>query len=260
MAPQGDGKQVPVTSHYPEVLIRLLEDLAEETHVPKAHHLREALRGYLRDQGKLSKPLFEIEAVRVPVIISARYRRHASLPEMYALIAIGKHLHPASIDVYLSSDEILRQGRTLEGSYVLLGGPKNNPVTAEALQALDAVRPLTLRLEVDSESGAAEILDRRTGERFRSDQAVEEQVPHDFSDYGVAVKAPHPQTGKPIYLCAGCHAFGTYAALRALIEPELVEGLVRRLGQPDAAFECLVHTRVRNFVPETPTIVDLVER
>ena len=260
MATEGEGKAIPVTSHYPEALVRLLEDLADETDIPKARHLREALRQYLRAQGKLRKPLFDIEAARVPVIISARYQRHASLPEMYALIAIGKHLHPAAIDVYLSSDEVLRGGRTLEGSFVLLGGPKNNPITSEVLAALDREKPLTLRMEVDPESARAEILDRRTGERFRSDQAVEEQVPTDFSDYGLAIKAPHPASGKTIYICAGCHAFGTYAALRALIEPELADALVRRLSRPNAAFECLAHTRVRNFVPETPSIVDLVER
>lgn len=260
MAVEDEGKAIPITSHYPRALIQLLEEHAEETHIPKAHHLREALRQYLQAQGRLPKPLFDTKSTRVPVIISARYQRHASLPEMYALIAIGKHLYPAILDAYLSSDEILRQGRVLEGTFVLLGGPRNNAITAEMLTALNAVKPLTLRMVANDDSGDAEILDQRTGDRFRSDQAVEEQVPNDFNDYGLALAAPHPQTGKPIYICAGCHAFGTYAALRALTEPELVATLLRRLPCPTAPFECLVHTRVRNFVPETPTILDVVKR
>jgi hypothetical protein len=260
MTAEGEGKAIPVTSHYPQMLIQLLEELSEETHIPKARHLREALRQYLQAQGRLPKPLFNVDAARVPVIISARYQRHASLPEMYALITIGKHLYPATLDAYLSSDETLRTGRTLEGTFVLLGGPKNNAITAEVLAALDAVKPLTLRMEINSDTGAAEIHDKRTGQRLRSDQAVEEQVPTDFNDYGLAVAAPHPQTGKNVYICAGCHAFGTYAALRALTEPDLVVTLLRRLSSPTTPFECLVHTRVRNFVPETPTILDVVER
>lgn len=251
-----EDRNIAVTSQYPQRMLNALDELAQQTHVPKAHHFRAALRQYLESQGKLPLPILDFCQSRVPVIVSARTRGYASLPETYALMALSDHLFPVRLDVYLSTDKTLRTGRVLgqEGS-IVVGGPRRNQVAAQVLAMLRSRLPFEMTSA--SKSRYTSIINRETGERWTPDHAEAEKVSHDFADYGLLVRAHWPQTGTPVVLCAGCHAFGTYGAVRALTEPAPMEVLQRLLRDRDSQFGAVVQVRVRNFSPEPPMIVDL---
>ena len=250
-------KSIAFTSYYPRELLEQLEELAQQTHIPKAHHLREALRQHLENQGRLPRPLLEFCGERVPVIISARQPQHGSLPEMYALMELSDYLYPTQLDVYLSNDKILEPTGVLEGSFIALGGPDKNRVSAKILQSLSQQMAVHMFLERQDDGRVAVIKNQATGEKWRADEVEMEAIPHDFSDYGLIVKAPLAQGEGAIVICAGCHAFGTHAAVRALTLPRTAALMQRLLREPDGYFEAVVQARVRNFCPQLPAVADL---
>jgi len=255
-----EQRQIAVTNQYPRDLLSRLDELVVASHIPKAHHLREALRNYLEAHGRYPRPLWEFCSSQVPVIISSRKEREsASLPEMYALIKLGDHIYPSRMDVYLSSDPALRRGTMLaDSSFVVLGGPRANRVAGELLRHWDRQVPFKLREQKSAGHATYTIHNRATGERWVPDFARAERVPNDFSDFGLVVKASSPHGSKTCLLLAGCHAFGTHAAVRALCDPRSVAVINRLLPSAEAHFAAVVQVRVRNFSPEPPTIADLV--
>jgi len=248
MAPRraGDSELVAVTNQYPKEVLEGLNDLAALTHSPKAHHLREALRNYLEANGRLPRPLWEFCGEQVPVIISSRDEaRTASL------------LFPSRLDVYLHSDPSWRRGTELYGSFIVLGGPRQNRAAVELLESWDGRIPFALK-ETGADGGPSyAIHNRETGEAWVPDTAPGDRVPNDFSDFGLVVKAPSPQNSGTCLLLAGCHAFGTHAAVRALTDARSVAVLTRLLPATDAHFAAVVQVRVRNFWPEPPVVADL---
>jgi len=251
-----EDRNVAVTTQYPQRMLNALDDLAQQTHVPKAHHFRSALKQFLESQGKLPRPILDFCQSRVPVIVSARTQGHASLPETYALMALGDHLFPVRLDAYLSTDKTLQAGRVLgQEPFIVLGGPRRNQVSAQVLNMLRDRLPF--EMPTASKSRYASIVNRETGERWTPDHAEAEKVSHDFSDYGLLVRAQWDGSGTPLVLCAGCHAFGTYGAVRALTERSPLEVLQRLLREKDSNFGAVIQVRVRNFSPEPPMVVDL---
>jgi hypothetical protein len=250
---------VAVTNQYPRELLEDLDGLASSTHIPKAHHLREALRSYLEAHGSRPRPLWEFCGQRVPVIISSRQgRQSASLPEMYALIKLGDHLYPSRPDVYLSSDALQRRATVFAGPFIVLGGPRQNEAAAELLNHWDRLTPFQLREQRSGSHPTYAFHNRDTGERWVPDSARGDRVADEFSDFGLVVKAGSPYSEATCLLLAGCHAFGTHAAVRALADPRSVAVISRLIPAPDAHFAAVVQVRVRNFSPEPPAIADLV--
>jgi len=249
---------VAVTNQYPKDVLKALNELADVTHSPKAHHLREALRRHLEAHGQLRRPLWEFCGAQVPVIISSLDERQtASLPEMYALIQLGDRLAPSRLDVYLDSDPAWKRGTDLRDSFIVLGGPRQNRVAAELLGHWDEVLPFELT-ETESSGGAGYTLrNRQTGETWVPDSAPGERVANDFSDFGLVVKAPSPRGSGTCLLLAGCHAFGTHAAVRALTDRRSVAVIRRLLPSADTHFAAVVQVRVRNFWPEPPVVAEL---
>ncbi|HUU55048.1 MAG TPA: hypothetical protein VMY87_09025 [Armatimonadota bacterium] len=249
---------VAVTNQYPKDVLEALSELVAVTHSPKAHHLREALRSHLETHGQLSRPLWEFCGEQVPVIISSLDERQtASLPEMYALIQLGDRLAPSRLDVYLASDPAWKRGTDMRDSFIVLGGPRQNRVGAELLGQWDKVIPFELT-ETEASGGAGYTLrNRETGETWVPDSAPGERVANDFSDFGLVVKAPSPRGSGTCLLLAGCHAFGTHAAVRALTDPRSVAVITRLLPSTDAYFAAVVQVRVRNFWPEPPVVAEL---
>lgn len=261
MAPRraSESELVAVTNQYPRETLEALNDLVSETHIPKAHHLREALRSYLEDNGRLRRPLWGFCREQLPVIISSRDRREtASLPEMYALIELGDHLFPTRLDVYLDGDDSWKRPAEGRGSFIVLGGPRQNRVAVELLDHWRKMMPFEVRAGGTAKSATYMLRNRDTGESWVPDQTVNDRVPTDFNDFGLVVKAPSPQGTGTCLLLAGCHAFGTHAAVRALTDPRSVAVITRLLPSPEANFAAVVQVRVRNFWPEPPAVADLM--
>lgn len=249
---------VAVTNQYPRELLEGLNELAGETHVPKAHHLREALRNHLEAHGRRRRPLWEFCGERVPVIISARPQsRSGSLPEMYALMQLSDYLLPSQLDVYLSSDQTWQRRTAAGESFIVLGGPRQNRAAVDLLRHWDGLMPFRLRERRGAASPAYTLENRETGESWVPDLARAEKVPDDFSDFALVVKAAGPHGEGTCLLLAGCHAFGTHAAVRALSDPRSVAVVRRLLPSSEAHFAAVVQVRVRNFYPEPPAVVDL---
>jgi len=249
---------VAVTNQYPRELLEGLNELASQTHVPKAHHLREALRNHLEAHGRRRRPLWEFCEERVPVIISARPKsRSASLSEMYALIHLSDYLYPSQLDVYLSSDQTWQRRTAAGESFIVLGGPRQNRAAVDLLRHWDGLMPFRLREKRGGSNPTYALHNRETGESWVPDPARAEKVPDDFSDFGLVVKAPSPRDDGTCLLLAGCHAFGTHAAVRALSDPRSVAVIRRLLPSMEAHFAAVVQVRVRNFYPEPPAVVDL---
>jgi hypothetical protein len=260
MAPRraSESELVAVTNQYPREMLRELNELAGVTHIPKAHHLREALQGYLEAKGRLPRPLWGFARQQVPVIISSRDQRQtASLPEMYALIQLGDHLYPTRLDVYLDSDPAWRRGADVHGSFIVLGGPRQNRVAVELLRHWGQLVPFELKARGDGRSTTYLLRNRGTGETWVPDPIRADRVANDFSDFGLVVKAQGQKGSGVSLLFAGCHAFGTHAAVRALTDARSVAVLMRLLPSVDAHFAAVVQVRVRNFWPEPPVIADL---
>jgi hypothetical protein len=250
---------VAVTNQYPRETLEALNELVSETHIPKAHHLREALRSYLEAHGRLRRPLWGFCREQVPVLISSRDGREtANLPEMYALIELGDHLFPVRLDVYLDSDQAGKRSREARGSFIVLGGPRQNRVAVELLNHWKSLIPFELRASGSAKAPTYLLRNRDTGDEWVPDQTRAERVPTDFNDYGLVVKAPSPDGSGTCLLSAGCHAFGTHAAVRALTDPRSVAVITRLLPSVEAPFAAVVQVRVRNFWPEPPTVVDLM--
>jgi hypothetical protein len=191
MAPRraSGAELVAVTNQYPKKTLGALNDLAERTHSPKAHHLREALSNYLEAHGQLPRPLWEFCGEQVPVVISSMDGREtASLPEMYALIQLGDHLFPSRLDVYLDSDSAWKRGADLQDSFIVLGGPRQNKVAVELLKHWGKKIPFELRDSRRSGSGAYLLANRQTEEEWVPDTAPGERVANAFSDFGLVVK------------------------------------------------------------------------
>jgi len=254
----GESDKGAVTTQYPKDLRQKLQDLVDVTNSPKAHHLREALRRHLEAHGQLPRPLWEFCGEQVPVIISSLDdRQTASLPEMYALIQLGDGLAPSRLDVYLASDPAWKRGTEMRDSFIVLGGPRQNRVAGELLGHWDKVMPFELT-ETESSGGAKYSLrHRQTGETWVPDSAPGERVANDFSDFGLVVKAPSPRGSGTCLLLAGCHAFGTHAAVRALTDRRSVGVISRLLPSTDTNFAAVVQVRVRNFWPEPPVVAEL---
>jgi len=255
--PRG-SELVAVTNQYPRDILDALSELARETHSPKAHHLREALRRHLEAHGQLPRPLWEFCGEQVPVIISSLDDREtASLPEMYALIQLGDRLAPSRLDVYLDTDPAWKRGADRSDSFIVLGGPRQNQVAAELLGHWDGVMPFELTETESSGGGRYTVRNRQTGETWVPDSAPGERVANDFSDFGLVVKAPSPRGSGTCLLLAGCHAFGTHAAVRALTDRRSVGVITRLLPSSTSNFAAVVQVRVRNFWPEAPVVAEL---
>ena len=255
---RSESELVAVTNQYPRDVLEALGELTGLTHVPKAHHLREALQNYLEAHGRLSRPLWEFCGERVAVVISARPKsRSASLSEMYALIHLGDHLFPSQLDVYLSSDESWRRGAALADGFIVLGGPRQNRLSVDLLRRWEGLMPFQLKETRSSSNPTYGLHNWETGEKWVPDPARAERVPDHFSDFGLVVKAPTMSGDGTCVLLAGCHAFGTHAAARALSDPRSVAVIRRLLPAADAHFAAVVQVRVRNFCPEPPAVVDL---
>jgi hypothetical protein len=260
MAPRrsGESELVAVTNQYPRDVLEALNELVALTHIPKAHHLREALRGYLEGHGRLARPLWEFCGDRVPVIISSREERQtATLPEMYALIQLGDHLFPSRLDVYLDSDPASKRSMDVHESFVVLGGPRQNRAAVELLRHWDRLMPYELSSRGGAKLATYVLHNRDTGETWVPDPIRGERVANDFSDFGLVVKAKSPKGSGTCLLFAGCHAFGTHAAVRALTDARSVAVLARLLPSAEAHFAAVVQVRVRNFWPEPPVVADL---
>jgi hypothetical protein len=260
MAPRraSGAELVAVTNQYPKKTLAALNDLVERTHSPKAHHLREALKNYLEAHGQLPRPLWEFCGEQVPVVISSMDSREtATLPEMYALIQLGDHLFPSRLDVYLDSDPGWKRGADLRDSFIVLGGPRQNKVAVQLLKHWGKLIPFELKDSRSTGSGAYLLANRQTGEEWVPDTAPGERVANDFSDFGLVVKGASPTGEGTCLLLAGCHAFGTHAAVRALTDARSVAVISRLLPSADAHFAAVVQVRVRNFWPEPPVVADL---
>ncbi len=260
MAPRraSETELVAVTNQYPRDLLESLNDLVTLSHVPKAHHLREALRRYLEAHGRRPRPLWEFCGESIPVIISSPQKtRSASLPEMYALIELGDHIYPSQPDVYLNSDATWKRDLVLADSFIALGGPRQNRIAVELLRHWDRLMPFQLKDRRQAGKTTYTISNRDTGETWVPDTASGERVMNDFSDFGLVVKARSPYGPGTCLLLAGCHAFGTHAAVRALSDPRSVAVISRLLPSAEAHFAAVVQVRVRNFRPEPPSVVDL---
>ncbi len=119
--------------------------------------------------------------------------------------------------------------------------------------------PFELTESRSSDGASYALRHRETGETWVPDSAPGERVANDFSDFGLVVKAASPRRSGTCLLLAGCHAFGTHAAVRALADPRSVAVITRALPSPDAHFAAVVQVRVRNFWPEPPLVAELVE-
>lgn len=255
---KSDRALLAVTNQYPQDLLDGLNSLVTETHIPKAHHLREALRRYLEAYGRRPRPLWEFCGERVPVVVSSPQKgRTASLSEMYALIALGDHLYPSQLDVYLSGDGTWRRDSVLSENLIVLGGPRQNQAATQLLRHWDKLIPFQLREKRSRGNSHYALENRETGESWVPDSARADRVADDFNDFGLIVKASGPEGFGTCLLLAGCHAFGTHAALRALVDPRSVAVIRRLIPSTEADFAAVVQVRVRNFCPEPPLIADL---
>ena len=266
--------QVSVTSNYPEDSLRVLDALADATGSPKAHHLREALQRHLEAHGRLPRPLWGFcqQQERVPVIISSVDEEQtgsdddsASLPETYALISLGDHLYPRRLDVYLDTDSAWERRVEPRGGFVVLGGPDKNRTAKDFLKQWGGLIPFSLE-PADSEKADSHkrddyvLVEPKTGDRWVPDRPTgprEDRLPNDFADYGLVVEAPSPRGVGTCLLLAGCHAFGTHAAVRAVTDARSAAAIARELGSEDAHFAAVVEVRVRNFSPEPPAVLRL---
>jgi len=94
-------------------------------------------------------------------------------------------------------------GRDLEADLLVLGGAKNNAVTARLLAHLPGL-PFTSSDEAIVWQGVA----------FEG----ETSGPNVIRDYGYVVRAPNPfAPGRRVVIVAGSHTFGTVAAARWLV-------------------------------------------
>jgi hypothetical protein len=266
--------QASVTSKYPEDSLRALDELAEATGSSKAHHLREALQRHLEAHGRLDRRLWGFcqYQERIPVIISSIEQEQkasedetASLPEAYALISLGDHLYPRRLDVYLDTDTAWERRVAPRGGFVVLGGPDKNRTARDLLKRWAALIPFGLepagpdRPDSDKKTDYV-LVEPKTGERWVPDRPTgsrEDRLPNDFADYGLVVEAPHPNGPGVCVLLAGCHAFGTHAAVRAMTDARSVATIARGLGPEHAYFAAVVEVRVRNFSPEPPAVLRL---
>ncbi len=261
--------QVSVTSNYPEDSLAALDALAHATGSPKAHHLREALHRYLEAHGRLPKPLWGFcqHQERVPVIISSVDEDRtgsgddsASLPETYALISLGDHLYPRRLDVYLDTDTAWERRVEPRGGFVVLGGPNRNRTARDFLKQWGGRVPFSLDAADSDKRTDYVLVEPKTGDRWVPDRPTgprEDRLPNDFADYGLVVEAPSPRGVGTCLLVAGCHAFGTHAAVRAVTDARSAAAIARELGSENAHFAAVVEVRVRNFSPEPPAVLRL---
>lgn len=106
--------------------------------------------------------------------------------------------------------------RAREGDLILLGGPKNNAVTREALARLDRKLPITMKTVKD------ERILRRTDSGDELVQPASTPSPsfgRSGADYGFILRAPNCfDSSGTLTIFAGTHTYGTVAAARYFLD------------------------------------------
>ena len=118
-------------------------------------------------------------------------------------------------NILLSTDQLQEK---LENDLILLGGPKNNSVSAHFMELIGPFQPIRLK--------EPKILwCREKTDNIWSDNLVIEYVPvitggKVTKDYGLIIRAQSPFTSKKrtVVLLAGTHTYGTLAAAKYFTE------------------------------------------
>lgn len=128
------------------------------------------------------------------------------------------------------------------GPLLLVGGPRNNDITKLLFERVN------LPVRFDGHS----LIDK---DNVRSTPlAINQTI---IKDYGVIINIPNPfHDNKRIILLAGCHAYGTNAAIRAMTWPYLKETL-KRISSTDYAV--VVEALVVNEFVSKPKLVKVFE-
>lgn len=132
-----------------------------------------------------------------------------------------------------------------EGDLLLLGGPKNNVVTREALDRLAAKLPLTMRTNEDDE------IFRTTatvGCRLIAPppEVETEKQPENALDYGLIIQTTNCfDTSGTLTIIAGTHTYGTAAAARFFIENQ---SAIRALARTSYAMVVVARVTQGGFV------------
>ena len=114
-------------------------------------------------------------------------------------------------NVLLSSEF---HGRDLESDLILLGGPKTNQVTKQALE------------KIAERFGANQVESTITAgnETF---SGVMNEANEVVTDYGLVIRTSNPfveSTQRRLVILSGCHTFGTIGAARFMVESKLPKG------------------------------------
>lgn len=154
----------------------------------------------ITDTGEYNRPATGIGQVRALALIVT------SLNKAYGKIDFR--------NVFLSTDQM---HDFLESDLILLGGAKNNELTARYLALMETFQPVKMK-------GSTLIWRKKVAQNWVDDEAEEfhglTKEGKVVSDYGLIMKTQSPFTSqdRTAVLIAGSHTFGTVAAAKFLTE------------------------------------------
>jgi hypothetical protein len=189
-----------------------------------------AANSTVTDTGEYMRPATGIGQVRAMALVVA------SLNRTYGKLDYKK--------IFLSTDQL---NEDIESNLILLGGAKNNQLTARYLELLKEFQPalnngseIIWRKKLDNK-WSADDADKFQGETVQGTVAT---------DYGLAIRTRNPFTEKPrtAILFAGSHTYGTIAAAKFFIE-SLNKALPKEVTKPNISV--LVSTHIIQGYPTT---------
>jgi len=161
---------------------------------------------------------------RVSVVVSTRPGPHprstprVSLNEMQAFVTISETLRDLGSGV-IAVDGDCRLKDISGESLVLLGGPAANKVTADVWQRIQTRLPLTFDVNKFSLSVSDRVY------------APQEDVTGRLSkDYALLARVSDAVgAGQQVFLCCGCHGFGTLGAAMALADKKILAHIGKKI-------------------------------
>ncbi|RAI52569.1 hypothetical protein DOO74_17290 [Rhodobacteraceae bacterium AsT-22] len=127
-------------------------------------------------------------------------------------------------------------------SIILLGGPIANNVAKHFWPEVEKRVPYAISLETQSISSA------------NATYEPKEDADGLLSvDYSLVVKMRR-NSGKFLFLFAGCHGFGTSGSTRIVSDPDLVRDLAKRVG--DREFVAIVKSTINKGIVDAVEVVD----
>ena len=160
----------------------------------------------------------------------------AGAGELRAVSFLGSflRLHFDSDDIHVvGSRELHARGEESyrDANLILLGGPIANPVTKHVLDALDyePFKVIERSNAVDrSKQSVYELCGAENS--YDTEYRGERRGPTEFKhDYGLGARRRNPFTElkRYVFLCLGCHTYGTHAAAAIMFAPQSGERIAR---------------------------------